>query len=365
MNEISPFEIADIPGVADLFMRVFRSSREPAPESLKAYIGELYFDNPWNDDRIRSFVNRAADGRISGFIGAMPRKMVYRDREITVVVAGNHMVDRESPVPFVGSNLLKRLLGGPQDLTITDSANETSRRLWERMSAAALLNYSLRWLRILRPATYPLSLVGRFSASPVLRALLSPAVAAGDRLGRLYFSAPDFAAADLLESRPVTPELIATGIQAMSGTALLRPCYDERGAGWLLAMAKRKEQYGKLNARALYSSGSLIGWYLYYARRGDTAHVLQLAARPDTIAGVMNHLFAGAFREGCAAVSGTVDPRLLREYHVQKCIMLLRDMYTMTHSANPDVLGPLLTGHAYFTRLDGEWWTRLQGDRFE
>jgi len=365
MSEIRPFTHDDIPAVAALFMRVFRGSKAPAPESVKICFKELYFNNPWNDGSIESFVNRKPDGDVSGFIGAIPRKMVFQNREITVVVAGNHMVDQESRELFVGSNLLKRLLGGPQDLTITDSANEISRRLWEKLGAFTLLNYSMRWLRILRPVSYPLSLLGKYAAAPALRTLLAPAAAAGDWLGRIYLSPPDAAAAEHLTARTLTPELVVSGIAGMAGNSPLRPHYDTGRLSWLFSQARTKQQYGELNARALYNMETLAGWYLYYGRRGGTAEVLQLAARPDTIAGVMNHLFVRAYDDGSPAVMGVVDPRFLREFHAHKCIILLRPMYTTAYARNAEVLRPLLSGQAFLSRLDGEWWTRLQGDSFE
>ena len=49
MSEIQKFVPANIPAVAALFMRTFRTGREPASDSLKAYFEELYFRNPWND----------------------------------------------------------------------------------------------------------------------------------------------------------------------------------------------------------------------------------------------------------------------------------------------------------------------------
>ncbi|HUI65855.1 MAG TPA: GNAT family N-acetyltransferase [Bacteroidota bacterium] len=364
MSEIRPFTHADIPAVANLFMRVFRGSKAPAPESVRQCFEELYFNNPWNDGSIESFVNQTSNGEVSGFIGAMPRTMAFQNREITVVVAGNHMVDQENRELFVGSNLLKRLLGGPQDLTFTDSANDISRRLWEKLGAVTLLNYSLRWLRILRPVSYPLSLIGRYSGAPVLRTLFVPAAAVGDRLGRIFLSPPDTAAAKRLTAKSLTPELIVSGLTTMAGSSPLRPHYDAGKLTWLLTQAQTKEQYGGLNARALDHMETLAGWYLYYGRRGETAEVLQLAARPDTFAGVMNHLFVDAYEQGSPAVMGVVDPRYLREIHAHKCIILLRPMYTTAHARNAELLKPLLLGQAFLSRLEGEWWTRLQGDSF-
>jgi hypothetical protein len=364
MSEIQKFVPSNIPAVAALFMRTFRAEREPVPESLKAYLEELYFRNPWNDGTISSFVALRPDGSASGFIGALPRRMMLDGREIRAVVAGNHMVDRDTREPFVGSNLLKRLFNGPQELTITDSANEASRRLWEKMGAVTLLNYSLRWVRILRPLSYSLGLTSFSAAGPVVRALLAPPLWMGDRLGRRFVSPAETPSSGALTGSPLTAEIIVSSFSDVVPPRSLRPVYETGDVRWLLSMARAKEQYGEMKAVAVHDRDLLTGWYIYYGRSGRTAEVLQVAARHGSMIGVLHHLAASAFAEGCTALMGSVDPRFLPEYHAQKSILLLRDMYTIGYAGNAEVLRPLLAGEAFFSRLEGEWWTRLQGDRF-
>jgi hypothetical protein len=364
MSEIQKFVPANIPAVAALFMRTFRTGREPASDSLKAYFEELYFRNPWNDGTMSSFVALRPDGSASGFIGALPRRMMLGEREIRVVVAGNHMVDQDTREPFVGSNLLRRLLEGPQELTITDSANEISRRLWEKMGAVTLLNYSLRWVRILRPLSYSLGFTPLSTAGPVVRALLAPPLWMGDRLGRRFVSPAGTPASGLLTGSPLTAEIIVSSFIDFVPLRSLRPVYQTGDVRWLLSMARTKEQFGEMKAVAVTERDLLIGWYIYYGQSRRPAEVLQVAARHGSMTAVLHHLAASAFAEGCTALTGSVDPRFLPEYHAQKSILLLRDMYTIGYSGNAEVLRPLLAGDAFFSRLEGEWWTRLQGDRF-
>jgi len=364
MSEIQKFVPADIPAVAALFMRTFRSGRQPVPDSLKAYLEELYFRNVWNDGTISSLVALRPDGSASGFIGALPRRMVLAGREIRVVVAGNHMVDQDTREPFVGSNLLKRLFEGPQELTITDSANEISRRLWEKMGAVTLLNYSLRWVRILRPLSYCLGLTRLSAAGPVLRAFLAPPLRMGDRLGRRFVSPPQRETSAMLSAFPLTAEIVVSSFNDVVPLRSLRPVYEVEDVRWLLSMARAKKQYGEMKAVAVVERDRLLGWYVYYGQPGRPGEVLQVAARHGSLLSVLNHLAAEAFAEGCTALTGSVDPRSLPEYHAQKSIILLRDMYTIGHSGNGEVVRALLGGEAFFSRLEGEWWTRLQGDRF-
>jgi hypothetical protein len=129
-------------------------------------------------------------------------------------------------------------------------------------------------------------------------------------------------------------------------------------------MAAQKQQYGPLEGYMLYEDRRLLGWCLYYARRGQTAEVLHLVAHPTSFGKVLNSLMVRAEAEGCSAVSGLVNPNFLGEYHKHHGIVFLRNMYAMTYSKNSEILNTLLAGQASLSRLEGEWWTRLQGDRF-
>jgi len=364
MSEIQPLTPADIPAVAQLFMRVFRKSSLPAAESLKSYLTDLYLNNPWADPSYPSFVSRRSDGRITGFIGSLPRRMILEGLQISVVVAGNHMVDQEDRELFTGSNLLKRLFGGPQDLTLTDSANEISRRLWERLGGVTLLNYSLRWIRILRPAAFALDLLpfGRESAS--WGRLRAAAGWPGDIVARRFLRPPAREPIAGLTGAGVSASLMQAALPALTAGRRLVPLYTVDDLSWLISMAGRKEQFGDLRSCAVYDGDALLGWYFYYARRSGLAHVLQVASLPAAAGRVLHHLVVRAFDEGLNGVTGIVDPSLLREYHQHTSFILLRDMYAVAYARSAGPVAPLLGGSAFLSRLEGEWWTRLQGDRF-
>jgi hypothetical protein len=365
MAEIKVFAPSDVPAVANLFMKVFRKNRGPSPDSLKAYFNELYLDSSWQSDGAVSYIARLPDGTVTGFIGALPLRLNFRGEQITAAVAGNHMVDPEHREAFTGINLLKRLLDGPQHLTLTDTANEISRRLWEQVGARLLMTHSLRWLRILRPASYPLSLVRNPALGPAIRILLSPLTLPGDRLGRRFVPGTAFEGARDLTIRELDPSTMVSSFPELVGTLPLRPAYDKRRLEWIIRMAGDKRQYGPFGSKAVFDKDRLLGWYLYYARRHQTAQVLQVVARHDSVRRVLNSLFLHLFDAGCIAATGMLDPRYLREFHEQKCIIFLRDMYTMAHTRDKELLQQLLSGQAFISRLEGEWWTRLQGDTFD
>ena len=129
---IRPCTPDDIPAVAGLFQRTFRNQRAAAPASLQAYLRELYFEHPWRDPDLTSRVF-VANGAVAGFIGILPLRLTFRGASIRAAVAGSLMVDKPRENPLAGARLLRAYLTGPQDLSLSDSANAVSRGMWERL----------------------------------------------------------------------------------------------------------------------------------------------------------------------------------------------------------------------------------------
>ena len=93
------------------------------------------------------------------------------------------------------------------------------------------------------------------------------------------------------------------------------------GAVVLLAHAESKESYGKLYRRIVYArGGEPVGCYLYYARRGEIARVLQVVALPDAVGTTLDSLFVTR-RVGCVAVRGRAEPELLDPLIARRCVL--------------------------------------------
>ena len=365
MDTIRPLVEADIPAVAALFMKVFRRGGS-VPAALKEYLGDLYLRNPWADPDIPSLVYEK-DRKLLGFIGALPFPMRMKGERIRAVIGGNYMVDPDLRDPFAGVRILKRFFQGPQDLTMSDTANETSRKMWEVLGSSTAQIFSMQWLRILRPGRFALSLGRRSPPLSLLNTVARPAAAITDGM------------ADWLRINPLRPgqsDLTATeldtttligGIRAMSAGRTLIPDYNEQSLTWLLSMAENKREFGKLHKLALHSgAGDLVGWYLYYEGTAKKAgQVLQFMALPAYVMPALAHLFGHARRQKSFALIGRLDPRLIREHFVQRCLLGHLGVYVQAHSRKPEIVDALMSGNAFLTRMEGEWWTRLQGDEFE
>jgi len=68
----------DLPMVARLFQSAFRDPASEAPASLHSCLRELFFEHPWYDPELPSRVYIAPDGKLRGFIGVLPLRIVSR-----------------------------------------------------------------------------------------------------------------------------------------------------------------------------------------------------------------------------------------------------------------------------------------------
>ena len=87
-------------------------------------------------------------------------------------------------------------------------------------------------------------------------------------------------------------------------------------------------------------------------------------ARPGMAGSGLGHLFLDARRKGCAAVIGGIEPALVKELSESQCLFFIRNTYTVAYSKDQQIMDALMKGDAFFSRLEGEFWTRLQGDQF-
>ena len=175
--DIRPCTEADLPAVVDLLL-----ANTPAAERragpLIEHAREVYFDHPWLHPEIAPLVCFGADGRLNGFIGATARRMTFRGEQILVAVPGNFVV-RPGPDgkvdAFSAIGLVRRFLTGPQDLSLTDTSNDLSRRMWEAAGGAVVAGYSFDWFRPIRPVRALLQVVEaeRKTALPMSRWLHS------------------------------------------------------------------------------------------------------------------------------------------------------------------------------------------------
>ena len=150
--------------MASLIELAFRSgSRTPAP-GLASYLERILLDQPWADPEIPSLVSLDDRGQVVGFLGSHIRRFRFDGKPIRLAVSGQLVSDPTVRRQAVGAFLMKRYLEGPQDVTLTDTASETVRRMWEGFGGETVHLGRIGWLRPFRPLRFasdvPRSAVG-------------------------------------------------------------------------------------------------------------------------------------------------------------------------------------------------------------
>lgn len=357
MAGVRPLATGDIPAVAQLFSRVYPEKRWTSAAECEAYFHNIFFANPWVTPQLPSWV--AMEGaRAVGFIGVVPRPMRLRGRALQAAVVTQLMVESEKRHGVVAAQLLRKALAGAQTLTISDGANESSRRMWEALGGLTSTLYSLQWRRLLRPAQSAL----QRASSPHGRAaalLATPVAVLADAYAAHYHALrrPSGLIDEALDSAALTE-----GLDGAARHVALSPRYDAASLDWLLDQVRAKRRHGELQARLLREAGGgIAGWFLYYLN-GSMSKVLQVHAREGAERAVLDHLFQHAWRRGAAAIEGRMEPRLARMLGQRHCLFHSTSAFALIQSRDAEVLGALARGDAFFSRLEGEWWMRFVGE---
>jgi hypothetical protein len=359
MTTVREFRIEDVSQVVALHGRVFGVNPVRRPQWLAGYFEEVLLKNPWHDASLPSLVS-TENGRITGFLGVMPRPMTLRGHSVRAAVCAHFMVDPRHHIDLAAVRLLKAFLSGPQDLSLSDGANSDARRMWLALGGTAPPLYSLRWMRLLRPARYLLSHLGQPATrlQPLIR-MSRPLAAAFDavsaRLPRNRLKENDTG----LTEEPLQPATMFDHLpEVMRGTTL-QPAYDARALAWLLDQAALTTRHGRLRARAVLNGARLLGWYIYYQKPQAPAEVVQLAAREGAFERVVRRFLSDAWRNGATVARGRLEPRFIQALSEHSCWFRQDNTWTLAHSRDQDLLAALHQGSVFLSRLEGEWWMRF------
>lgn len=359
-NRIRVFTPDDIPQVVELHKNVFPAN-SVLSRDLEAHFRRLFFENPWYDAELPSFVYQE-DGRvISGFYGVIPRPMRMKGHLIRVAVSSQFMVAPSIRNRLAAVELQSAFFAGPQDLSLTDGPNEASRKIWEGLGGLTAFPYSVHWTRLLRPTRYFLDRWKDRGLSPSTRFCIRPLSALADFVAARKHKSP-FHQAEQSPEEDFSCETLLEHLPRFAAAKSLAPEYDEQSLRWLLEQANEKKSHGNLCKSLVRSGdGEIVGWYMYYLNLNGVSQVLQLAATKKSIRQVLDQLFFHAWRSGSFAVSGRMDPEFATDFSEERCIFSFSGPQMLVHSRRADLREAIQRGDAFLTRLEGEWWMRLQG----
>jgi len=356
---VRPLAEADIPQVADLYWKVLRERTGSTPPSVRAFIQELYFTNPWMDASLPSLVYDDK-GTVAGFLGVVPRRMTSQGKPVRIAYGGNFAVHPDFRTTLAGLHLLRTYMGGGQDLSQTDSANDTSRALLERLGFTTILPFSVHWVRALRPAralTYAIARVAQRSLTDSLAFISKPFCDIADKLAATLSSSPFRQVQSRLHASELDVDTLISCVSQFRNQYNLFPEYDAPSLTWLFSFMERMKGHGQRLRKILLrdDSGTVVGWYVYYLTVGGFADVAQIGGSRKQLGEILDHLFRDAWQEGAIALHGTSDRRLMDIYSDKNCFFTCRGGWTLAHSRKPGFMDILNSGDAFLSRLDGEW----------
>ncbi len=357
MDLIRPFQRDDIPAVQDLFRWAFASNGDaPLPIPLETYFERVFFENPWYDAELPSLVHVNERGAIDGFIGVQPKRLRFRGRRLRVIAATKLMA-APTAAPLVASRLVRRVLAGPQDLLYSDISNDAGRRIFEALGGAAtLLLYSLTWQRAVRPARHALGWLRAHGTPALVTQSLRPLAAVADTALARWGPTRSRSPGDGYSIDDLPLDFVANRLAELLPHRALQPDYDEAWLEWLLGIAQELEPQRVLRRRLVCDAHQQpAGWFFYFVEPGGLAEVLQLVARKDAQVPVFDALLADARRAGAAMVSGRLEPSMVREMSTRHCYFRQADHWTLAHTKDSEILDAILGGHAFLSRLEGEW----------
>lgn len=355
-RSIRPLELGDVEQVASLYEHVARSGSRTPPPGLVDYFVRMFLEPPNADLEIPSLVFVEPNGKVAGFMGSSVRPMRFEGEQIRAGICGQLVTEPRARRQAVGAFLIREYLLGRQELTITDTASETVRRIWEGLGGETSQLACIGWVRVFRPFTFAGDYLERGERFAKLARRARPLFGPLDRLAvrvrraGILPDSPDWAA------DPLTPQGLTALMSSVGESVGLRPDYDEEFVAWLLDEVAAVQTRGQLVARIVRRNGVVRGSYVYYLPTRGIVQVLQVAARERDVGDVLDDLFYDAWTRGASAVQGRVEGHLREPLSKRRCLFHASGYLALIHASNPEILNAIQAGKALLTRLEGEWW---------
>jgi hypothetical protein len=359
MCPVRPLVKDDIPQVAELCWEFLLRRQGPPPAALNSFLHELCFVNPWADRSSPSLVDESKSGRIVGFLSVITRQMSLHGEPIRAAFGGNFVVHPEARTALSGMRLLKTYMAGKQDLSLTDSANDQSRRLLNGYGFSTILPFSLHWARPLRPseyALYAISHLGWPRLSACLKFAAKPFCSAADSMAAKLSSSPFRQTVPSLQAAELDVETLLACLDEFRSGYSLWPHYDSHSLSWFITFMDRIKARGDLRKVVLRDDQQkIVGWYIYYLKPNAVGEVVQIGGARQFTRQILDHLFYDGWNHGLVGLHGVVGGRWVDDFSDKNCLFACRGGWLVAHSHKPELLELLNRGDAFLSRLDGEW----------
>ncbi len=341
----------DLPGIADLHAKVFGEPEGPeGKEGVASFYRDAFLEHPFPDCGMGSQVVLGPGGAVTGFLGIIPRRFRFRDRELRMAILGRFMFDPGTKDPLAPIRLVRKVLKGPFDFVWSDGANRQGMETFTASRARVVPILSLNWVRLLNPLR-GLAAMKRWDGSLPgrgFRILAFPLDLVGSRvLGR--------AGRRGLEGwETMDVEGLLESIETASKPSILKPVYDHRECAWLLRFLERQDRRGRFLALEWQGTDPVSeAWVLAYLRPNGVLEVLQFGVRRGDPEAAFEALLAKAADLGAHAVTGRSDPRF-QDLMWRHRAFLKQGSWAVLHTTDPELELAVQSGRAFLTALEGE-----------
>ena len=358
MSTIRAATPEDAEQISDLFCSAFRGGPDGKTRELTDYLEKLYLHS--NSPGIESIVHEN-NGRITGFLGVYPVPMTFRKRPVVAAVCGSFAVLNPQDEPMAAPRIMRTFLNGPQDLSLSETANKVSHAVWTGAGGNALVDYSLKWHRPISPLAYALHLAGEKSGFvDTLLPVLNPVARLFDRLGLALFSPrPKHAEDDDFAVEAAERDEFVSLYAECTRQFDPKPAFVADQLSDMLDDAQQKPDLGRFfTKKVLGKGGRPIGAIAYHYKTGGVMHVLQMLARPKAEANVLDALISHARDVGAIGLIGRMQQRFAVAMQGRKTYFLIHD-WTVVHAKDKDIVAAYCNGDGFANGFVGEYWNRL------
>lgn len=358
---VRPMRPSDVPAVARLFLKIFRSADKPADADLQHYLGNLALASPVHDETMGAQLYEQQDGRIRSVLLAVPMRFVACGTVLPGRLLGVFMTDADKEAAGA-AQLILALRPKRADFVFCDSASPTSRNHLLAIGGRPIPVQNLEWTRSFRPVG---ALTGRFSERFLRGRGLGFAtlVRPLDSLLRRPRPEQDAAGPDLAKVAEMSVPSFLEHAPRLVAHYAVRPLWAKEELSWLVSLAAQNTRLGAFAIRSVLGpADAIIGCFVYYAAPGRTAHVLNVLSLPGREPAVLNAMFRHLDETGHVAARGRAQTALMAGLALQRWLVFRHRAFALTLSRVPEINDAVARGDVYVGGLAGEDWSRLLTD---
>jgi hypothetical protein len=358
---VRPMQLADVPAVARLFLKIFRAVDKPAGPDLEEYLRTLVLESPSYSEAMGTRLYEQQDGRIRSALLTVPMRFVACGNVVPGRLLGVFMTDANKEA--VGAaELILALRPRGANFGFCDSASPTSCNHLLAIGGKPIPLQSLEWLRSFRPMS---ALVGRLAErvlrrrDPGFAALMRPV----DVLLRRLVNGTDVQEPSGLSVTEMSVEAFLKHAPLLIAHYAVRPLWSEDELAWLVSLAARNTQLGAFTIQAVEDlAGAVIGCFVYYAAPGRIAQVLNILSLPGREIAVLDAMFRHLDHTGHVEARGRAQLALMRGLALQRWLVFRHKAFAVAVTRSQDVSDAVARGDVYIGGLAGEDWSRLMYD---